>query len=414
VNSGARAAASKAEIRVVYLAGMVQGIVLVTFPAASTIFASPKYYGLSSSQYGAMFLPQVLMAILASLLAADLARRITTKRVYLLGLAASLTSMGLLLISATVKSDFAAAYPLLLIATALLGGGFGLTVPVLNTYSSVFHPGKVNSAVLVLNALLGLGTVLAPVFVAIFVGVGVWWGLPVTSTVLLTALLLVSIRLPLRADTRPVAHAARQRIPGRFWVYAAFIALYGICETMNGNWSQLEMTRELGASATQASIALAAFWGLVTIGRVVFAVAGRWLPPRVTYRVLPLVVLGAFVLVSQLSQGQAAAGIGAFALAGLGCSALLPLTISFGEAELTALSAAVPGGVIAFYQLGYGISAFGVGPLQNAGLSLSAIFGGTAIIAAVMAILASLLAPSRRTRPQRTQAEPAPHPERRA
>jgi uncharacterized membrane protein len=59
--------ASTAENRVVYLAGMVQGIVLVTFPAASTIFASSKYYGLSSSQYGDMFLPQVLMAIIASL-----------------------------------------------------------------------------------------------------------------------------------------------------------------------------------------------------------------------------------------------------------------------------------------------------------------------------------------------------------
>ena len=215
--------ASKAENRVVYLAGMVQGIVLVTFPAASTIFTSRKYYGLSSSQYGDMFVPQVLMAILASLLTAEQARRITTKRVYLLGLAASLTSMGLLLISATVKSDFAAAYPLLLIATALLGGGFGLTVPVLNTYASVFHPGRVNSAVLVLNALLGLGTVLAPVFVAIFVGFGIWWGLPVTSTVLLTGLLLVSIRLPLRADTGPVTRVATHRIPRRFWVYASFI-----------------------------------------------------------------------------------------------------------------------------------------------------------------------------------------------
>src|SRR5215469_4658668 len=62
--------ASKAENRVVYLAGMVQGIVLVTFPAASTIFTSRKYYGLSSSLYGDIFVPQVLMAILASLLTA--------------------------------------------------------------------------------------------------------------------------------------------------------------------------------------------------------------------------------------------------------------------------------------------------------------------------------------------------------
>jgi len=33
----------------------------------------------------------------------------------------------------------------------------------------------------VLNALLGAGTALAPIFVAIFVGLGFWWGLPVLS-----------------------------------------------------------------------------------------------------------------------------------------------------------------------------------------------------------------------------------------
>jgi len=81
-----------------------------------------------------------------------------------------------------------------------------------------------------------------------------------------------------------------------------------------------------------------------------------------------------------------------FALAGLGCSALLPLTISFGEEDLTAISAAMAGGVIAFYQAGYGIAAFGVGPLQHAGISLSAIFGFTAFIAAAMGLLSFFVA----------------------
>ena len=49
---------------------------------------------------------------------------------------------------------------------------------------------------LILNALLRLGTALAPVFVAIFVGLGFWWGLPVLSAALLTGLLVVSARLP--------------------------------------------------------------------------------------------------------------------------------------------------------------------------------------------------------------------------
>jgi hypothetical protein len=47
---------------------LVQGIVLVTFPAASTIFTDKSEYGLSSTQYGDMFLPQVTLAIATSLL----------------------------------------------------------------------------------------------------------------------------------------------------------------------------------------------------------------------------------------------------------------------------------------------------------------------------------------------------------
>jgi fucose permease len=388
--------AAKAESLVVNMAGLVQGIVLVTFPAASTIFTSKSDYGLSSTQYGNMFLPQVVTAIAASLLGAGIARRIGAKGVYLLGLTAGLVSMGLLLLSALVKSDQAAAYPLLLAATAFLGAGFGLTVPVLNTFTTGFHPKSVDSSVLVLNALLGLGTVLAPVFVAIFDGLGAWWGLPVLSSVLLLGLIAVSLRLPLRAGSAASGRRGRRQLPRRFWLYAAFITCYGICETVNGNWSQLEMTRRIGASTAQASVALAAFWGMVTVGRVLFAVIDRWLRPRATYRLLPLVLVAAFLLTGQLTHGDTAPAIVVFGLAGLGCSALLPLTISFGEEELTTMSAAVAGSIIAFYQLGYGIAAFGVGPLQDAGVSLSAIFAGTAIVAAAMAVLSFILRASRK------------------
>jgi fucose permease len=404
--------ASKTESAVVNAAGLVQGIVLVTFPAASTIFTSKSEYGLSNTQYGTLFLPQVIMAITASLLGAGLARRISTKRVYLTGLTCSLVSMGLLIASAGVKTDQSVAYPLLLVATAFLGAGFGLTVPVLNTYASVFHPDGVDRAVLVLNALLGLGTALAPVFVAIFVGLGFWWGLPVLSAALLVALLLVSARLPLRAGASAgAAQRSRPGVPTRFWFFAAFAVLYGICETMNGNWSQLDMTTRLGASATQASFALAAFWAMVTVGRVVFAAIARWLPERITYHILPFVLVVTFVLVAVLPRGDADAGIAIFTLAGLGCSALLPLTISFGEKDLAIMGAAVAGGIIAFYQLGYGIAAFGVGPLVDSGVSLPAIFGFTAVVAAVLGVLSFVVAPlrSRPTRPLTGEAA-SPHP----
>jgi MFS family permease len=381
--------ATEREIRTVYAAGMAQGIVLVTFPAASTIFTDPSEYGLSNTQYGLLFLPQVVTAISASLVGAGLARRFGTKRIYAAGLAAGLVAMGLLLVSTLFASS---AFPVLLVATAFLGVGFGLTVPALNTLTAAFHPASVESSVLTLNALLGLGTTLAPVFVAIFVGLGFWWGLPLISAVLLTALLAASLGLPLRV-AQPAASARRlRRLPGRFWVFAAFAVVYGICETVNGNWSQLDMTSELGASTTQAALALTAFWAMVTVGRILFAAVARWVPERLTYHVLPFALAATFGLIALLPDDTPGWGVVAFGLAGLGCSALLPLTIGFGEEEFATIAAVVAGGIIAFYQLGYGIAAFGIGPLLDAGVGLPAVYGAAAGIAVAMGLLSFVLA----------------------
>ena len=103
-----------------------RGSSLVTFPAASTILTDPDEYDLSSSQYGTLFLPQVVTAIAAALLGAGLAGRFGTKRVYLAGLMAGLVSMALLLVSQFFTDDTAVAFALLLLATACLGVGFGL------------------------------------------------------------------------------------------------------------------------------------------------------------------------------------------------------------------------------------------------------------------------------------------------
>ena len=55
----ASATASRTEIGLVYIAAVVQGLALVTFPAASSIFTTPDGFGFDSTRYGALFLPQV-------------------------------------------------------------------------------------------------------------------------------------------------------------------------------------------------------------------------------------------------------------------------------------------------------------------------------------------------------------------
>src|SRR6185295_2697143 len=165
----------RTEIGLINVSGLVQGLALVTFPAASSIFTSPQGFGFSASRYGMMFIPQVALAILASSFGSRLARRWTLKRVLQAGVSADLVAMILLAGSRRLVDVPDAAYAMLLVATGSLGFGFGAAVMAMNTYAQTFAPGHEDRSVLVLNALLGAGTALAPLFVAIFLGAGVWW-----------------------------------------------------------------------------------------------------------------------------------------------------------------------------------------------------------------------------------------------
>ncbi len=352
-----------------------------------------------------MFLPQVVLAILASSMAPTFAQRWHLKRVFLLGLGSDLVSMILLALSSVFMSSASLAYGILLVATGALGLGFGATVMAANTYAEDFFPNRADSAVLALNALLGTGTALAPLFVALFVGLGAWWLLPVLVGLVLVALLLFSLRVPLRVaadrgapDARQAGRGFLRGLPRRFWLYAAVVLLYGIVETLNGNWSELYLTQQRGVPTQWASLALTSFWAMVTIGRVLAAVISSRIPARWIYVGLPVLLVVAFLLISQVST--AIGGVFAFGFAGLACSAFLPLSISFGGKEFPHLTAVVSGELIAFYQVGYGIAAFGVGPLHDGTtMPLSTIYAGASLVAGAMIMLAFLV-----IRPQTTKA----------
>ena len=391
----------------IFAAAVIQGMVLVTFPAMSTILTSREYYRLSHAQYGIVFAPQVVCAIVASLIAAELMQRIGTKRVYLYGLIADSVSMALFYGSSFVVADRALAHVALLLATASLGAGFGLAVPALNTLTSNLFPRDTDRAILVLNALLGAGTVLAPALSALFIGLHVWSLLPLSALAALVVLTSASVRIPF-ADS-PSAAASRKAgaLPPRFWLYAAAALLYGIIETMNGNWAELLMTHTLGATAALASVALTGFWAGVTGGRLLFATLERRLADRYTFRFLPFLCAGALTLVARLGPREEALGIFAFVVAGVGCSALLPLTISFSQEEFARIGAVVAGLLIAFYQVGYGIAAFGAGTVhQDTHASLSAIFAGAALVAVALGLLATfaIRGPKERTAPEQSSA----------
>jgi FHS family glucose/mannose:H+ symporter-like MFS transporter len=370
------------EVMTVYAIGLFQGLSLVAFPAAALVLTSSAGYDLSKNQYGALYLPQVLLAIAGSLALPALARRFGLKLVLLTGLIADTVAMGLLAGSYPFRAD-AAAYPMLLVATASLGLGFGLTLGSISTYAGAFMPERRAMALTSLNVLLGLGTALSPLLIAVFTKVGQWWYLPLVTAAGLVVLLLASLVQPMGLPAAK-AKSGEAKIPGLFWLFAAALVIYGLAETMFGNWGTTLLVGR-GVKATSANYALASFWAAVTVGRLLIAlVSGKVRSTRI-YVVLPLAICAALLLAPVAHS--AGAGIALFAFAGLACSGFFPMTVGYGESTFPNIVELAAGWLIAAYQLGYGLAAFGGGALQDV-ISLSAIFRLVGVLVVAMAILA--------------------------
>jgi MFS transporter, FHS family, glucose/mannose:H+ symporter len=390
--SGSGARPGRAEAVTVYVIGLFQGLSLVAFPAAATILTSPTGYDLSKSQYGVMFVPQVVMAIVGSLALPTLAARFTLKRVLVAGLVADTLAMGLLAGSQSLQGE-GIAYAMLLVATGALGLGFGLTLGSISTYAGAFMPDRRDVALTALNVLLGLGTALSPFLIALFTSVGQWWYLPLLAAAGLAALIVITLvqpmDVPVPTGERVVRDGeARPQIPTLFWMFAAALVVYGIGETMFGNWGTTLLIGK-GVSATSANDGLAVFWASVTIGRLVIAVVSTRLRSTHIYVVLPWAI--AIALAVFPAAGGAGAGIALFAFGGLACSGFFPMTIGYGEATFPSIVELAAGWLIAAYQVGYGLAAFGASALQHV-VALTTVFRIAAIAAMGMGLLAAVIA----------------------
>lgn len=389
------------EIALVYAAGLVQGLALVTFPAAGDILTSPAFHQLSSSEYGSLFLPMVMAAILASASSGPVARRHGLKVVLLTGLSFDLLAMAVLAASQLVIGSPAAAYAALFIAMTALGLGFGSALTALNVLAAAYFPERPERALTALHALLGTGTALAPLLVALVTGLGAWWSLPLAVAGVLAALVLVGTRLSLAPANRVDSAGADATLLSAARVLGLFVAagiVYGIVETIFANWAVIYLREDVGVSVRDAGYALTAFWAMVTVGRLAVAALGARLSPARVYSVLPGLMIIALLWIAAV--GNAAAGITAFALAGLACSAFLPLTIGFAQARHPKLSEIVSGVMIAAYMLGFGIGSYGLGPLREAaGIPLSTLYGWSAVLAALLAGIAVTLGRQRNGTP---------------
>lgn len=375
----------------VYSAAALEGAILATFCAVSQILLGREYYALSTSQYAVLFVPQILTAITAALIAATKAQRAARGRVLQAGLGLSAAGMLLLIVALAAHDGDAADYPLLLVGNALVGAGFGLAYPALTAFAVDANPMRHERSILTLNLALAGGLAVSPALELAAQEAGIWWVVPV----LLSALALLVIGIGTRSRLGPDAARScalanpRQRAPAPIRVYAELALVTGTCAVMTVAWSQVGMAKSAAHPGFRALL-LGAFWaGLVMLARVVFGAIERRRSWRRTAGLVLFLLPAAVVLAGLTSQQDETTLIGIFLLAAVACAAFLPLTTEPGDEKLTLLSLAVAAGIIGIYPAGLGVARPSFDAFKNGGATPLLIFSVTTAVAVVACLISA-------------------------
>jgi fucose permease len=351
-------------VLVVYLSGFLQGLTLVSFPAASGVLTQDL--GFSDAQYGAIFLPQVALAVAGAIGGAALAGRIGLRALLVAALIAGGLSQGLLAAAAWVGPS--QTFAIVLAGTGLLGLGFGFSGAPLNSYPPLLFPRQTTAAVVAAHTVVGFGLTAGPLIAGWFIGAGRWYGWPLIlgAACVLVALLTLGVRLPrpaIPADRGGAAPSAHPLATGTFWLFAALSVFYAFAEGTFANWAVVYLREAKGLPEATAGLALSVFWGALVAGRLAVTALVTRIPPEWIWLGLPLLMTAAFLALPFARDPLS--GIGLFALAGLACSAFFPLTITLASERFPEHVAAVSSMLIAALMIGVGAGSFAIGALRQ-------------------------------------------------
>jgi fucose permease len=346
----------------VYAGALVQGLTLVSFPASSAILKHA--HGFSDAEYGAIFLPQVVMVIGGSIAGGFLAGRLGLRRLLALAFGVNLVSQAALAASVAFQPD--AAYASILLGTTCLGLGFGLSAAPLNTYPALLFPKRRDAAIVAMHTAMGAGLAAGPLLAGFSSTAGTWVAFPAllaTLCLLLAGASLV-VALP-KAETSVSDGVVAERRPVgeiAFWLFVATVVLYAIGEGTFGNWALLYLSEERGLAPAAAALALSAFWGALTGGRVVVSLLLLRVPARPIWASAPLLMISAFLIVPLVRTANG--GALAFAWAGLACAACFPLTLSLATRRYATHGPWIASMMMAAVMSGVGFSSLAIGPLR--------------------------------------------------
>jgi fucose permease len=374
--------ARTAQTTTVFLSSFVQGLVGSAFPASAVVL---RGQGLTDPQYGSIFLPQMTLAAAGAMGAGFVLDRVGAKRALALGFV--LMGLSQAALAAVVFSGEGWAYPLALLGTSLLGLGAGVSAGPLNAYPQVLFPSRSESAVVALHTVVGVGLAITPALAGEALDRGAWLAVPLLLAAANLALLFVVERLDLpepEPRTRG-ADATRPHGVPALWLFLGITCLYGVTESVYGNWGVVFLNEERGLGVAAAGLALAAFWAALTAGRFVVAAVLLKIRPAPVLPVLATLMAAACLLVPVAGSPRGATLV--FALGGLGCSAVFPLTLGLAGRRFPAHRAWVSSALFAALVSGLGLGSLSTGFL-HAGLDLATIYRLAALPPALAVALA--------------------------
>ncbi|MFN8094377.1 MAG: hypothetical protein U0599_19545 [Vicinamibacteria bacterium] len=263
----------------------------------------------------------------------------------------------------------------------------------------MLFPTKSESAVVALHAVTGAGLALSPLLAGAAVERGVWAVFPVALLLLQLFVTRAIATAPL-PEPEPVRRDEEVRRPldsRALWAFVAITFLYGLTECVFANWTVVFLNEDRHLGPAMAGAGTAAFWAALGIGRVAIAALLLRVPPLPVLPALTaLMALGALLVPL---AGSAPSGVALLALAGLGCSAVLPLALGLGGRRFADHRAWVAGALYAALMAGQGTGSFAAGLLRPA-IGLAAVFRLAAVPPAVACALAlALVARARAARP---------------
>jgi fucose permease len=370
---------TRRSVILVFGAGILQGAAFVLVPSLGHVLETAPYR-FSVAAYGALYFPEILGAVIGALLAGRLHRTRGAAVVLRVGLGANAIGMALLALASLTRGDVA--YAAILLETACLGIGFGLTLASLNPTAAALFPSAPTAAITTLNGAIGVATAVAPLLLEIARRAGAWGTVPAALAIGFAGL---SFGWDGGSTDRATRSATARARPGlRSFVVA--VALYAVAEGCFSSWAQVYLVQVGHAAAGLGAWALSAFWGTMTLLRLALGVVPERGPARRRLLLASALGIGAsFLLLAQLRA--AVALVAGFAIAGAACGIYYPYAMAFGLASDAGDPIAFAGSMVAALMIGEGVGSFAPGELQRFA-ALPAIYAGAAALAIPLAFYA--------------------------